>query len=65
MKLKNVSVFNRVRDYVINNLGATTSLANILSDLEKQSVNIKRETLNRYLQILKDAKIISKCTLRT
>ena len=62
VKLKNVSVFNRVRDYVINNLGATTSLANILSDLEKQSVNIKRETLNRYLQILKDAKIISKCT---
>lgn len=62
VKLKNVSGFNRVRDYVINNLGATTSLANILSDLEKQSVNIKRETLNRYLQILKDAKIISKCT---
>ena len=62
VKLKNVSVFNRVRDYVINNLGATTSLANILSDLEKQSVSIKRETLNRYLQILKDAKIISKCT---
>ena len=62
VKLKNVSVFNRVRDYVINNFGATTSLANILSDLEKQGVNIKRETLNRYLQILKDAKIISKCT---
>lgn len=62
VKLKNVSVFNRARDYVINNFGATTSLANILSDLEKQGVNIKRETLNRYLQILKDAKIISKCT---
>lgn len=62
VKVKNVSVFNRVRDYVINNFGATTSLANIQSDLERQGVRIKRETLNRYLQILEDAKIISKCT---
>ena len=61
MKVKNVSVFNRVRDYVINNFGATTSLTNILSDLEQQGVRIKRETLNRYLQILEDVKIISKC----
>lgn len=60
--MKNVSVFDRVRDYVINNFGATTSLTNILSDLERQGVRIKRETLNRYLQILEDAKIISKCT---
>lgn len=63
VKIKNVSVFNHVRDYVINNFGATTSLANIQSDLEsKQGVKVKRETLARYLQILEDAKIISKCT---
>lgn len=61
-KVKNVSVFNQVRDYVISNFGATTSLTNILSDLERRGVRIKRETLNRYLQILEDAKIISKCT---
>ena len=61
VKVKNVSVFNRVRDYVINNFGATTSLTNILLDLERQGVRIKRETLNRYLQILEDAKIISRC----
>ena len=62
VKIKNVSVFNQVRDYVINNFGATTSLANIQSDLEsKQGVKIKRETLARYLQILEDAKIIGKC----
>ena len=62
VKIKNVSVFNRVRDYVINNPGATTPLANIQSDLEsKQGVKIKRETLARYLQILEDAKIVSKC----
>ena len=50
-----------MRDYVINNFGATTSLTNILSDLGRQGARIKRETLNRYLQILEDAKIISKC----
>lgn len=62
VKIKNVSVFNQVRDYVINNFGVTTSLANIQSDLEsKQGVKVKRETLARYLQILEDAKIISKC----
>ena len=61
VKVKNVSVFNRVRDYVINNFGATTSLTNILSDLGRQGVRIKRETLDRYLRILEDAKIISKC----
>ena len=62
VKIKNVSVFNQVRDYVINNFGATTSLANIQSDLEsKQGVKVKRETLARYLQTLEDAKIVSKC----
>lgn len=62
VKIRNVSLFNLVRDYVINNFGATTSLTNILSDLEeKQGVRLKRETLNRYLQVLEDAKLISKC----
>ena len=61
VKVKNVSVFSRVRDCVINNFGATTSLANILSDLERQGVRIKRETLDRYLRIPDDAKIISGC----
>ena len=61
VKVRNVSVFNQVQAYVINNFGSTTSLTNILDDLEKQDVHIKRETLNRYLQILEDAKIVSKC----
>lgn len=61
VKIRNASVFDRVRDYVINNFGATTSLTNIQADLGKQGISVKRETLNRYLQILEDAKIISKC----
>ncbi|WP_165055673.1 MULTISPECIES: ATP-binding protein [unclassified Adlercreutzia] len=61
-RIRNVSAFNLVRDYIINNFGATVSLANIQEDLErKQGIKIKLETLNRYLQVLEDAKVISKC----
>ena len=62
-KIKNVSVFNAVRDYLINNFGSPTSLKNLLThfnDVEK--VPIKRETLNRYIQILVDAKILYRCS---
>ena len=61
VKIRNVSVFNTVQTYIINNFGATSSLTNILDDLHKAGSDIKRETLNRYIQILIDAKILYKC----
>ncbi len=61
VKIRNVSVFNIVQRYIINNFGASTSLTNILEDLHKAGSDITRETLNRYIQILIDAKIIHKC----
>jgi uncharacterized protein len=61
VKVKNRSVFNRVQTYLINNFGNTTSLTNILNDLEKEGMKIKRETLNRYIQILLDSKILYEC----
>lgn len=61
MKIRNVSVFNKVQTYIINNFGATTSLKNMLEDLHKADSDISRETLNRYIQILIDAKILHKC----
>ena len=61
VKIRNVSVFNTVQTYIINNFGATTSLTNILEDLHKAGSDITRETLNRYIQILIDAKILYKC----
>lgn len=61
-KIRNVSVFNAVRDYLITNFGATTSLKNLLEHFNRvEKVSIKRETLNRYIQILVDAKIIYRC----
>lgn len=61
VKVRNVSVFNTVQRYIINNYGSTMSLTNILEDLHRNGSNITRETLNRYIQILIDAKILYKC----
>lgn len=61
VQVRNMSVFETVRKYITNNFGATTSLTNILADLAKQGVNLKRETLARYVKILEDAKIVRKC----
>lgn len=61
VKIRNTEVFEKVQRYIINNFGAATSISNILTDLRKDDCNIKRETLNRYIQILCDAKIIYPC----
>ena len=61
VKIRNLSVFRKVQAYLINNFGATTSLTNILDSLEKDGTRIKRETLSRYIDILKDAKILYEC----
>ena len=60
-KIRHVSVFRKVQTYLINNFGATTSLSNILEELAKDGLRIKRETLDRYIRILKDAKILCEC----
>lgn len=61
VKIRNVSAFQKVQQYLINNFGATTSLQNILDELEKAGTKIKRETLNNYIKILCDAKILYEC----
>lgn len=61
IKIRNVAAFQSVQTYLINNFGATTSLTNLLEDMDKSGIHIKRETLNRYITILKDAKILCEC----
>ena len=61
VKIRNVSAFQKVQQYLINNFGATTSLQNMLNELEKNGIKIKRETLNNYIKILCDAKILYEC----
>ena len=47
---------------LINNFGATMSLTNIMEDLKKIGAPIKRETLNRYINLMIEAKIIYPCS---
>lgn len=61
VKVRNRSTFNTVQTYIINNFGCTTSLTNILNNLRRNGSDITRETLNRYIQVLVDAKILYKC----
>ena len=62
VKIKNVSVFNQVRDYVINNFRRHhVACEHPIRPREQAGREDKRETLARYLQILEDAKIVSKC----
>lgn len=61
VKIRNVSVFEKIQVYLINNFGTTTSLTNMLKELHKAGLDIKRETLNRYIKVLVDAKILYEC----
>lgn len=61
VKVRNKSVFEAVMNYIVNNFGATTSLNNIVEDLAKNNVTVKRETVSKYIEALVDAKIIMRC----
>ena len=61
VQIRHKDTFNKVQTFILNNFGVTMSLNNILDELKKENVNIKRDTLNRYIQVLLDAKIIYEC----
>ncbi len=61
VQIRNKEVFDKVQTYIINNFGSPTSIPNILEELRKEGLIVKRETLKKYIQILLDAKIIYKC----
>lgn len=61
IKIKNREAFVTVRDYIINNYGATTSVTSLRETLVKNGLAIKRTTLDRYIKALVDAKILYEC----
>lgn len=61
-RIKNKSLFEKIKTYIINNFGATTSLPSIEKYFkEKEHISIKRETINKHIEILENAKIIYRC----
>ena len=61
IKINNREAFEKVRNFVINNFGSTTSIASMQETLHKDGIEIKRQTLNRYIKALTDAKILYEC----
>jgi predicted AAA+ superfamily ATPase len=61
VKIRNRESFETVRQYLVNNFGATTSISNLQRDLEKNGQKISRKTLTRYIQTLVDAKVLYEC----
>lgn len=61
VKIKDVQSFELVRNYIINNFGATTSINRLHEALLKNGLTISRATVTRYIKTLADAKILYEC----
>ena len=61
VKIRKRSSFDAIMKYIINNYGSTTSIQNIVNDFTKNNIEIKRETIQRYIDALISAKIIMQC----
>ena len=62
VKIRNKESFEAVRQYLINNFGATTSINNLYLDLKKNGHQISRQSLTKYIKVLVDAKVLYECT---
>lgn len=60
-KIKDVASFETVRNFIINNFGATASISSLCKALNNQGLTITRATVSNYIQILLDAKILCEC----
>ena len=61
-KVRHLSVFERVMNFVINNFGAPINVKKIRKYFhDQEKTNINENTIARYLQILENAKIIKSC----
>ena len=60
-KIRSRVAFERVKNFVVNNFGATISVSAIAKALAKEGAAVKVETIDRYLEILENAKILYRC----
>ena len=61
VKIKDKASFEVVKNYVINNFGATTSIKSLTEALQKNGSKITRTTVTKYISALVDAKILYEC----
>ena len=61
VKVRTIETFNLVKNFIINNYGQTMSVLSIQKGLENAGIKVRRETINKYIEILINAKIIYQC----
>ena len=61
IRIRNRASFDIVMKYFINNFGATTNVQNIVEDLKREGNPIKINTVYRYIEALKNAKVLIEC----
>ena len=61
VKVRTIETFNLVKNFIINNYGQTMSVLSIQKGLENAGIKVRRETINKYIEILINAKIICQC----
>ena len=61
-RIRNRALFEEIQTYIINNFGSKTSVSSLSDYLSKtRQEKVKRETVYRYLQVMEDAKLLSRC----
>ena len=60
-RVSNVSAFEKVQDFVVNNYSSPISVSNIVGALKDGGVEVKASTVRNYIRYLKAAKIIYEC----
>ena len=60
-RVSNVSAFEKVQDFVVNNYSSPISVSNIVGALKDGGIEVKASTVRNYIRYLKAAKIIYEC----
>ena len=60
-RVSNISAFEKVQDFIINNFSSPISVSNIVASLKGGGIEIKHSTVRNYIRYLKSAKIIYEC----
>ena len=61
VKIKDTASFELVKQFVINNFGATMSIKSLTEALVKNGHSITRATVTKYIKALTDAKVLYEC----
>lgn len=60
-KIRNPELFGTIQTFVVNNFGSMISVSSIRDYYKGKNINIDERTIDRYIKILENAKILYKC----